>query len=55
MRIINWEKFVIGCCALTLAASCSISTTMDAAIDKDIDAATKLREDAKVPTNHLFI
>ena len=50
MRIINWEKFVIGCCALTLAASCSISTTMDAAVDKDIDAATKLREDAKIPT-----
>ncbi len=50
MRITNWKKIGFGFCALAFAASCSISTTMDASLEKDVDAATKLREDAKIPT-----
>ncbi len=50
MRLNNFKKLGLGICVLAFAASCSISTTMDASIEKDIDAATRLREDAKVPT-----
>lgn len=50
MRLTNLKKLGLGICAVAFAASCSISTTMDAAVDKDINAASKLREDAKVPT-----
>ena len=50
MRIINLGKIGLVFCAAIFVASCSISTTMDATIDKDIDAATKLRENAKIPT-----
>ena len=49
MRITNWRKVGFGICMAAFVASCSISTTMDASIDKDVDAATKLREDAKLP------
>ena len=49
MRITNWKKIGLGLCTAALVASCSISTTMDASIDKDVDAATKLREEAKLP------
>ena len=50
MRIINLKRLGLGLCAVAFIASCSISTTMDATIDKDVDAATKLRENAKIPT-----
>lgn len=50
MHLINLKKIGIGACVLAFAASCSISTTMDASVDKNIDAATRLREDAKIPT-----
>ena len=50
MRLTNLKKLGLGICVIAFAASCSISTTMDASVDKDIDAATRLREDAKMPT-----
>lgn len=50
MRLTNLRKLGLGICVIAFAASCSISTTMDASVDKDIDAATRLREDAKMPT-----
>ena len=48
MHIINSKKIVLGFCAVALVASCSISTSMDAALDKDIKAASMLREGAKI-------
>lgn len=50
MRITNWKKFGLGICVVAFAASCSISTTMDTAVEKEISSASRLREDAKVPT-----
>jgi type IVB pilus formation R64 PilN family outer membrane protein len=50
MHITNLKKIGLGLCAAALAASCSISTTMDESIDKNINAASHLREDSKIPT-----
>lgn len=50
MLMTNWKKICLGLTAAVIVASCSISTNMDATIERDVDAATKLKEDAKVPT-----
>ncbi len=50
MHTINWKKFGLGLSMAALVASCSISTHMDATIDREIKAATRLKEEAKVPT-----
>ena len=44
------RKILIGIAAVAFAASCSISTTMDDTVDRDINATAKLREDSRVPT-----
>lgn len=51
MLITKKAKKIIGCAAVALlAASCSISTTLDDSIDRDIKTTTKLRDDSRVPT-----
>ncbi len=50
MRITNWKKLGFGMLAAAFAASCSISTNLDATIDREVDVATKLKEEAKAPT-----
>lgn len=50
MRITNWKKTGLGMLVAVFAASCSISTNMDATIDREIEAATKMKEAAKAPT-----
>lgn len=50
MHTINWKKFSLGLLAAVMAASCSISTKMDATIEREVEAASKLKETAKVPT-----
>lgn len=50
MRITNWKKFGLGILVAVFAASCSISTNMDATIDREVEAATKMKEAAKTPT-----
>ena len=50
MRITNWKKLGFGMLAAAFAASCSISTNLDATIDREVEAATKLKEAAKTPT-----
>ena len=47
MLMTNWKKICLGLTAAVIVASCSISTNMDATIERDVDAATKLKEDAK--------
>lgn len=49
MRITNWKKISLGMLAAVFAASCSISTNMDATIEREIEAATKIKEEAKAP------
>ena len=50
MHIINWKKIGFGMLAAAFAASCSVSTNLDATIDREVEAATKLKETAKIPT-----
>ncbi len=50
MHTINWKKLGLEAVAIAFIASCSISTQMDATIERDVDAATKLKEEAKAPT-----
>lgn len=51
MRIINIGKCVFRFCLAFFIASCSISTTIDSGIKQDIDAASALREKAKIPAS----
>lgn len=50
MRITNFGKITLGLCLAVLAASCSIATSMDATIARDVEAATQLKEESKMPT-----
>ncbi len=50
MHITNIHKFSLGAMVLAFAASCSISTSMDATLQRESEAATKLTEAAKEPT-----
>ena len=50
MRITNFNKISLGLLGMALIASCSIATSMDATIDREVAAATKLKEDSKIPT-----
>lgn len=44
------KNILAGVITVLMAASCSISTTMDDKVDRDINATAKLREDSRVPT-----
>ena len=50
MRTTNFKNLSLSLCAIAFIASCSISTTMDASLQTDAEAATRLKEEAKVPT-----
>ncbi|MBR1949044.1 MAG: hypothetical protein IKA30_04560 [Alphaproteobacteria bacterium] len=50
MHITNFRNSALGLCAIALIASCSISTTIDTSMNTDIESATKLKEEAKIPT-----
>ncbi len=50
MHLTNLDKMVLGVALTALIASCSISTSMDASIEKEVKATTRLKEEAKVPT-----
>ena len=50
MHMTNWKKIGLGIFILGFAGSCSISTNMDATIEREVEAATKLKETAKIPT-----
>lgn len=49
MLMNNYIKAVVGCCTAIAIASCSMSTHLDAEIEREIKTATKLKEEAKVP------
>ena len=50
MHINKIHKIALGLAFAVLAASCSLSTSMDATIEREVEAATKLKEKAKAPT-----
>ena len=50
MHFNKFHKLALGLAGLVLAASCSLSTSMDATMEREVEAATKLKEKAKAPT-----
>lgn len=50
MRLTNCYKLFVGILAAILIASCSISTDLDATIEKEVEATTMLKEKSQVPT-----
>lgn len=49
MHINNLQKFGLGLAVIAFAASCSLSTSMDATIEREVEATTQLKEAAKIP------
>ena len=49
MLMNRWMKYVLGCATITLIGACTISTSMDATLEREIEATTELKERAKVP------
>lgn len=46
-------KYSLGALMVVIAASCSLSTKMDATIDREVEATTQLKEAAKIPDKAL--
>lgn len=42
-------KYSLGALMVAIAGSCSLSTKMDATIDREVEATTQLKETAKIP------
>lgn len=49
MRMNNLSKSIFAVIAIISIAACSISTSLDASIEKEVDATTKMKEIAKAP------
>ncbi len=50
MHMNNSLKFVLGVSVCALIAACSMSTQLDAEIEREVKTSTELKEKAKVPT-----
>lgn len=50
MHMNNLAKYSLGLAIIAFVASCSLSTSMDATIEREVEAATQLKEAAKIPT-----
>ena len=50
MHLIKNKKFGIVLAFAALVASCSMSTSLDATIEREVEASTKMKEMAKAPT-----
>ena len=46
-------KYSLGALMVAIAGSCSLSTKMDATIDREVEATTQLKETAKFRTKLL--
>lgn len=51
MHMTNLGKTGLGLFLAIFITSCSIATSMDATVERETEAATKMKEAAKVPTN----
>lgn len=49
MHINNLQKFGLALAVVVFAASCSLSTSMDATIEREVEATIDLKEKAKIP------
>lgn len=50
MLMNNCIKYSLGLALVVLVAACSVSTKMDATVEREIEATTELKEKAKAPT-----
>ncbi len=50
MHITKITTVTLAAFAWASLSSCSISTSMDATVEREVDATTKLKEEAKIPT-----
>lgn len=50
MLMNKWIKYSLGCGVVALIGACTISTDLDATLEREVEATTELKERAKVPT-----
>ncbi len=50
MRMNNWIKYSLGLGLVALIGACSIATSMDATLEREVEATTELKEKAKAPS-----
>ena len=50
MRMNNYLKIALGVSVTAIVAACSMSTQLDAEIEREVKTATELKEQSKVPT-----
>jgi len=46
----NWIKYSLSLGLVALIGACSVSTSMDATLEREVEATTELKEKAKLPT-----
>ena len=51
MRMNKCIKYGFGCVFVFMASACAVSTSMDATIEREIEATTALKEKAKMPSD----
>lgn len=50
MHMNNLARYSLGIAIVAFITSCSLATSMDATVEREVDAATQLKEASKVPT-----
>lgn len=50
MRMNNWIKYSLSLGLVALIGACSVATSMDATLEREVEATTELREKAKEPS-----
>ncbi len=51
MLMNKWIKYSLGMGAIALVGACTIATSLDSTIEREIEATTELKEKAKIPTD----
>ena len=49
MRMNNWIKYSLSLGLVALIGACSVATSMDATLEREVEATTELKEKAKEP------